>query len=175
MAIPTTAHLAPLLDTQELRAAFVKFPTLVKASRSPLRPAAPLAQPHPSPSHTLHPATRPLTTYHSPPTTWQAFEVVQRSVWAAMDDGTSEAEIFAIADKVLLTTDLFLFTTYCLLSATRYLLTTYHLLPTYLLTTYYPPRSSPWSTRTTAATSRSASSRPCCSRMSAGRRSNPLN
>ena len=58
MAIPTTAHLAPLLDTQELRAAFVKFPTLVKASRSPS------AQPHPWPSHTLHPAT-PFTQPHT--------------------------------------------------------------------------------------------------------------
>merc|ERR1712028_277994 len=52
------------IDADELRAAFVKFPTLVKA-----------------------------------------FEVVQRSVWAAMDDGTSEAEIFAIADKVFALVD----------------------------------------------------------------------
>jgi len=39
------------------------------------------------------------------PTLVKAFEVVQRSVWAAMDDGTSEAEIFAIADKVFALVD----------------------------------------------------------------------
>merc|ERR1712194_806055 len=34
-----------------------------------------------------------------------AFEVKSRSVWAAMDDGTSEADIFAIADKVFALVD----------------------------------------------------------------------
>eukprot|EP00964_Phaeocystis_antarctica_P142971 scaffold108399_cov57-Phaeocystis_antarctica.AAC.1 len=76
-----------------------QVPDTRQGEPQPLRPATPLAQPHPSPSHTLHPATHPLTTYHSPLIPPQAFEVVQRSVWAAMDDGTSEAEIFAIADK----------------------------------------------------------------------------
>ena len=54
--------------------------------------------------------------------------MVQRSVWAAMDDGTSEAEIFAIADKVLLTTYFLLPTSYLLpfLPTTRYLLPTYY-------------------------------------------------
>ena len=64
--MPTTAHLAPLLDTQELRTAFVKFPTLCKASRRPLAPAVlyPLAQPHASPSHTPS-HYFPPTAYHS--------------------------------------------------------------------------------------------------------------
>merc|ERR1740139_2086515 len=55
-----------MLDTDgdELRAAFVKFPTLCKA-----------------------------------------FEVETRSVWPAMDDGKSEADIFAIADKVFAKVD----------------------------------------------------------------------
>jgi Ca2+-binding EF-hand superfamily protein len=52
------------LSTDELRAAFVKFPTLVKA-----------------------------------------FEVETRSVWPAMDDGMSEADIFALADKIFALVD----------------------------------------------------------------------
>merc|ERR1712194_488227 len=39
------------------------------------------------------------------PTLCKAFEVKSRSVWAAMDDGTSEADIFAIADKVFALVD----------------------------------------------------------------------
>lgn len=58
-----------------------------------------MTQLHASPSHTPS-YYLPPATYHSPLIPPQAFEVVQRSVWAAMDDGTSEAEIFAIADKV---------------------------------------------------------------------------
>ena len=64
MASATVAHLAPLLDTQELRLAFVKFPTLCKA-----------------------------------------IEVKPRSVWAAMDDGAAEEEIFAVADEVFTMVD----------------------------------------------------------------------
>jgi hypothetical protein len=105
MAIPSAAHLAPPLDTQELRAAFVKFPTLCKAIHRPVTQLA--IHPRPAISLAQLPALLLPTTYYPPPTPhpslftpWQAFEVKQRSVWAAMDDGKSEAEIFAIADKV---------------------------------------------------------------------------
>jgi len=53
-----------VIDADELRSAFVKFPTLCKA-----------------------------------------IEVKPRSVWAAMDDGAAEEEIFAVADEVFTMVD----------------------------------------------------------------------
>lgn len=53
-----------VIDADELRLAFVKFPTLCKA-----------------------------------------IEVKPRSVWAAMDDGAAEEEIFAVADEVFTMVD----------------------------------------------------------------------